>query len=77
MAPIRVTARAGAGRLSYVVRFSAHYGPLYDSLGNFEPVATLAQISEVLIVNPTLGAKTLEDFVRLAKASPRHNRKVP
>ena len=42
----------------------------YDPISNFESVAMLAQISEVLIANPTLGAKTLEDLVRLAKASP-------
>jgi tripartite-type tricarboxylate transporter receptor subunit TctC len=42
----------------------------YDPIGNFESVAMLEQISEVLIVNPTLDVKTLDDFVRLAKASP-------
>ena len=42
----------------------------YDPLRDFEPVSMLAQISEVLIVNPSLGVKTLEEFVRLAKARP-------
>jgi len=42
----------------------------YDPLRDFEPISMLAQISEVLIVNPSLGAKTLEEFVRLAKARP-------
>lgn len=42
----------------------------YDPLRDFEPVAMLAKISEVLIVNPSLGVKTLEEFVRLAKLRP-------
>lgn len=42
----------------------------YDPLRDFAPVSMLAQISEVLVVNPSLGAKTLEEFVRLAKARP-------
>jgi len=42
----------------------------YDPLRDFEPVAMLAKISEVLVVNPSLGAKTVEEFVRLAKARP-------
>ncbi|MFM9888493.1 MAG: Bug family tripartite tricarboxylate transporter substrate binding protein [Burkholderiales bacterium] len=42
----------------------------YDPLRDFEPVSMLAKVSEVLIVNPSLGATTIEDFVRLAKARP-------
>lgn len=44
--------------------------PAYDPLRDFEPVAMLAQISEVLVAHPSLGVKTLEDFVRLAKSQP-------
>ena len=44
--------------------------PGYDPVRDFEPVAMLAQISEVLVVHPSLGVKTLEDFVRLAKTQP-------
>ena len=42
----------------------------YDPLRDFEPVSMLAKISEVLMVNPSLGVKTLEEFVRLAKLRP-------
>ena len=42
----------------------------YDPLRDFEPLSMLAKISEVLIVNPSLGAKTVDEFVRLAKARP-------
>jgi tripartite-type tricarboxylate transporter receptor subunit TctC len=43
----------------------------YDPIRDFEPVSMLAKFSEVLIVNPSLGVKTLDEFVRLAKARPR------
>lgn len=42
----------------------------YDPLRDFEPVSMLVKISEVLIVNPSLGVKTVDEFVRLAKARP-------
>jgi tripartite-type tricarboxylate transporter receptor subunit TctC len=44
----------------------------YDPVRDFDPVSMLAKVSEVLIVNPSLGVKTLEDFIRLAKARPGH-----
>ena len=43
----------------------------YDPLRDFEPVSMLVKISEVLVVHPSLGVKTINDFVRLAKARPR------
>jgi tripartite-type tricarboxylate transporter receptor subunit TctC len=42
----------------------------YDPLRDFEPVSMLAKISEVLIVHPSLGVRTLGQFVRLAQARP-------
>ena len=44
--------------------------PGFDPLRDFEPVSMVAKISEVLIAHPSLGAKSLADFVRLAKAKP-------
>lgn len=43
----------------------------YDPLRDFEPVSMLVKISEVLVVHPSLGVRTVPDFVRLAKARPR------
>jgi tripartite-type tricarboxylate transporter receptor subunit TctC len=43
----------------------------YDPLRDFEPISMLAKISEVLVVSPALGVKTLDEFIRLAKARPR------
>ena len=42
----------------------------YDPLRDFEPISMLAKVSEVLLVNPSLGVKTVDDFVRLAKTRP-------
>ena len=44
--------------------------PGFDTLRDFEPVSMVAKISEVLIAHPSLGAKSLADFVRLAQARP-------
>lgn len=43
----------------------------YDPLRDFEPISTLVKISEVLVVHPSLGVKSVGDFVRLAKSRPR------
>ena len=42
----------------------------YDPLRDFEPVTMLVKVSEVLVVHPSLGARTVKDFVALAKARP-------
>jgi len=42
----------------------------YDPLNGFEPVSLIAQINWVLIANPSLPAKSLKDFIALAKARP-------
>ena len=39
----------------------------YDPLRDFAAISMLAKISEVLVVNASLGAKSMDDFVRLAK----------
>lgn len=43
----------------------------YDPVRDFEPISMLVKISEVLVVHPSLGVKTVSDFVRLAKTRPR------
>lgn len=44
--------------------------PGFDPLRDFEPVSMVAKISEVLIAHPSLGTKSLAEFVRLAQARP-------
>lgn len=42
----------------------------YDAEKDFVPVARLAEIPNVLIVNPSVQAKTLKEFIALARANP-------
>ena len=42
----------------------------YDTLRDFAPVTLVAMIANLLVVHPSLPAKSLPEFVRLAKARP-------
>ena len=42
----------------------------YDAAKDFAPIARLAQIPNVLLVHPGVQAKTLKEFVALARANP-------
>lgn len=42
----------------------------YDPVKDFEPVVAISSSSNVLVVNPKLGIKSLADFVARAKAAP-------
>ena len=42
----------------------------YDPLRDFAPVSLVTKLTQALYVNSGLGAKTLDDFVRIARANP-------
>lgn len=42
----------------------------YDPLRDFDAVSLLIKVGDVLVVHPSLGVKTLPEFVALAKARP-------
>ncbi|MGH9421644.1 MAG: Bug family tripartite tricarboxylate transporter substrate binding protein [Thermoanaerobaculia bacterium] len=42
----------------------------FDSLKDFAPVARLASIENVMLVHPTVPAKTLKEFIALARSQP-------
>ena len=42
----------------------------YDSLRDFAPVARLATVENVMVVHPTVPAKTLKEFIALARSRP-------
>ncbi len=42
----------------------------YDPVKNFAPVAWVANVPNVLAINPSIPAKTLKEFVALAKTKP-------
>jgi tripartite-type tricarboxylate transporter receptor subunit TctC len=43
----------------------------YEPLRDFEPISMMVKVSEVLVVHPSLGAKTVGDLVAIAKARPK------
>ena len=51
---------------------AAHHGRTcrYDALRDFAPVALVTKVTEVLVVTPKLGIKTVKDLVALAKEKP-------
>ncbi|MFY9511385.1 MAG: tripartite tricarboxylate transporter substrate binding protein [Rubrivivax sp.] len=54
-----------------VVTINPHvYAKLPFKVDDFVPVVLTSSFSQTLVCNPALGAKTLADFVKLAKASP-------
>ena len=42
----------------------------YDAVKDFTPISLVATIPHVLVVHPSVPAKTLQDFVRLARSRP-------
>ncbi|WP_426956559.1 Bug family tripartite tricarboxylate transporter substrate binding protein [Muricoccus radiodurans] len=42
----------------------------FDPLRDFVPVALVAQVPSILVVNPKMGTRTVQEFVAYAKANP-------
>ena len=42
----------------------------YDPITSFEPIALVAQSTEMLVINPAVPAKTVQELVAYAKANP-------
>lgn len=59
---------AGTGTVSI---FPAMGKPSYDTLKDFTPVSMIGTSPQVLIVNPKLPVKTVQEFVAYAKAQPQ------
>jgi tripartite-type tricarboxylate transporter receptor subunit TctC len=57
---------AGAVTVSPHIMKDIHY----DSLKDFAPVALVTKVTEVVVVTPKLGVKTIKDLVAMAKAKP-------
>jgi tripartite-type tricarboxylate transporter receptor subunit TctC len=55
---------------AYVVNPALYKNVSYDSTKDFEPIALVADLPLVLVVNPSVPAKTLKELVEYAKANP-------
>lgn len=54
--------------LAYATQLTERPG--FDPIAGFEPVGMVADVSWVLVAHPSLGARTLREFVAAAKARP-------
>ncbi len=59
---------AGSGSLAIGPTLYKHLS--YDPRKDFSPIALVAEIPFVLVVNPSLGVHTVEDLIRYAKEHP-------
>jgi tripartite-type tricarboxylate transporter receptor subunit TctC len=58
------------GATSFVLSSSLYPNLDYDPLKSFTPVAMLAQSPQVLVVAPSVPAKTVQEFIAHARANP-------
>lgn len=55
---------------SFGIAPSLYQNIAYDPLKDFDPVTLLASITHVLVVNPSVPAKNVKEFIAWAKANP-------
>jgi tripartite-type tricarboxylate transporter receptor subunit TctC len=55
---------------SHAINVSLQKSLPYDAVADFTPVAAAASTTNVLVVNPSVPAKTVAEFIALAKAKP-------
>jgi tripartite-type tricarboxylate transporter receptor subunit TctC len=55
---------------NHVINPALYHSLPYDTERDFVPIAMIASSPSLLVVNPKLGAKSVADFVALAKQSP-------
>ncbi len=68
-APDGYTLVVGAAASMLIARFTNRNLP-YDPLKDFEPVSMIVNADAVMVVNPGVAAKTVQEFIALAKAQP-------
>jgi tripartite-type tricarboxylate transporter receptor subunit TctC len=56
------------GNMAIIPALNPNIG--YDPVKDFTPITALAAVPTILVANPQLKAKTLSDFIALAKAEP-------
>jgi tripartite-type tricarboxylate transporter receptor subunit TctC len=55
---------------SQAIRPTINPSNRFDIQKSFEPIARFATVAEVIVINPTVSANTLGEFVELARAKP-------
>lgn len=54
----------------FTTSISIHQDPGYDPLRDFEAVARLGRFRQMLVVNPSLGVKNVDEFFSMVRARP-------
>ncbi len=55
---------------SHAINISLYSKMPYDPVRDFEPISQVAVVPNVVVVHPSVAAKTLKEFIAQAKASP-------
>ena len=55
---------------SYIVNTLLHQTPPYDPVNDFAPISQLGSTPIIVVVHPSLPARTLPELIRLARANP-------
>ncbi|MGZ5152693.1 MAG: Bug family tripartite tricarboxylate transporter substrate binding protein, partial [Burkholderiales bacterium] len=58
------------GSTAHAINVSLYKKPGYDLLRDFAPISQVAVVANVLVVNPTVPAKRVQDLIKLARAQP-------
>jgi len=58
------------GNISYTINVTLYSKLGYDLVRDFAPVSLLASTPNILVVHPSIPAKSVKDLVALAKARP-------
>jgi tripartite-type tricarboxylate transporter receptor subunit TctC len=58
------------GNIAHAVNMSLYRKPGYDLVADFAPITMLASTPNILVVGPSIPAKSVSELVALAKASP-------
>lgn len=58
------------GNIAHAVNMSLYRKPGYDFVADFAPITMLASTPNILVVGPVVPAKSVQELIALAKASP-------
>jgi tripartite-type tricarboxylate transporter receptor subunit TctC len=58
------------GNIAHAVNMTLYSKPGYDLAADFAPITLLASTPNILVVNPSVAAKSVQELIALAKAKP-------
>jgi tripartite-type tricarboxylate transporter receptor subunit TctC len=58
------------GNVAHAINMTLYTRPGYDLVSDFAPITLLASTPNILVVHPTIAAKSVQELIALAKAKP-------